>query len=171
MNDLTTSTWTESDAERFATQRLQAFDAELSATEQRELATLQQRFDAEEVRQMTPSDEATAQLDERFNALRHKALAGGLSSAEQTELSQMRERRTQQSDASLDAVVTRLTNTQTALRQELSQRQAESEALAHLLLQQEQLIADANAWISEFDERTNRIHQTYTRLTGQPLPT
>lgn len=159
--------WTEADTERFAELRLQAFDHSLTAAEQGELAHLQQRFDLEEERQMTATTKEQVASDERFNELRLKELADGLSASE---LNDMLTARLQMSDDFLEPVLARLNVEQSTLRKKLIARQAESEALAQLLLQQEQLTADATAWLAEFDRRSYRIHQTYTHLTGEQLP-
>lgn len=165
-NDLT---WTDADTQRFAELRLQAFEASLTDADQVELAILQQRFDLEEERQMTATTRQQAESDERFNELRLKELADGLSASEQAELTDMLTTRLQMSDDFFEPVLARLHTEQSALRQRLLARQTESAALAQLLLQQEQLTADANTWLAEFDRRTYRIHQTYTHLTGERL--
>ncbi len=161
--------WTETDTERFAELRLQAFDHSLTAAEQGELTHLQQRFDLEEERQMTATTREQVASDERFNELRLKKLADGLFASEQAELNDMLATRLQMSDDFFEPVLAWLDTEQSALRKKLIARQAESEALAQLLLQQEQLTVDATAWLAEFDRRSYRIHQTYTHLTGEQL--
>jgi len=58
---------------------------------------------------------------------------------------------------------------QIALRERLEALQADNEALARLLNQQEQLVADARQWLARFEERHRQIQQAYTQLTGEIL--
>ncbi|HFC12762.1 MAG TPA: hypothetical protein ENJ56_07950 [Anaerolineae bacterium] len=117
------------------------------------------------MRRMTISDRE----NERFNDLRLKEVGGTLSEAEQVELAAIMQTRLQASDEFLDVVVARVRQTHDNLQQRLSHYQAESEALATLLLQQEQLVSDATQWLTEFDRRNQHIQQIYTQLTGETL--
>ena len=101
---------------------------------------------------------------ERFNELRLQQITDSLPSVERTELDDMMQARLQEAENFLAPAVERMRQEQQQLRQRLTRYQTESEALAQLLLQQEQLVADAGRWLQEFDRRNQNIQQTYTYL-------
>ncbi len=102
---------------------------------------------------------------QRFDTLRLRALSTDLSPAEQAELDALQ---TQLADAwplDLEALQTE----QADLRTRLTRAQTENEALAQLLNQQEQLVAEARQWLARFESRHQQLRQTYTHLTGETL--
>jgi len=110
------------------------------------------------------------EIQERFDTLRERELAGALTNAEKQELLAFMNQLTQEADAALSGSIDQLDKTQIALEQQLQQRQQENEALALLLNQQQQLKTELRQWLVEFDQRQARIRETYTRLTGDVLP-
>ena len=109
---------------------------------------------------ITQNDQGT----DRFNELRLQQITDSLPPAEQAELDDMMQARLQEAENFLTPAVERMRQEQQQLRQRLTQYQTESEALAQLLLQQEQLVADASRWLQEFDRRNQNIQQAYTHL-------
>jgi DNA repair exonuclease SbcCD ATPase subunit len=49
--------------------------------------------------------------------------------------------------------------------------EAENEELASLLIQQQALISDAQAFLMEFDRRRTTLLDEFARLIGGPVPT
>ena len=102
---------------------------------------------------------------QRFDTLRLRALSADLSPAEQAELEALQ---AQLADAwPLDFAT--LQNEQADLRKRLTRAQTENEALAQLLVQQEQLVAEARQWLARFESRHQQLRQAYTHLTGETL--
>jgi predicted nuclease with TOPRIM domain len=114
---------------------------------------------------MNWSDEKQA----RFDDLRQRELAGTLSVADQQELASLTTMLTQAADEALLPATERLQRDLTELEARLQQRQDENEELAKLLHQQEQLTAESQQWLRDFDRRHAQIRETYTRLTGEVL--
>ena len=104
---------------------------------------------------------------QRFDALRLRALSAELSSAEQAELDALQLQL--ENDWSFDWAA--LQAEQNSLRERLRHAQTENEALAQLLNQQEQLVAEARQWLAGFESRHHLLQQTYTRLTSETLAT
>ncbi len=100
----------------------------------------------------------------RFNQLRLKQFDGLLTEDEQLELEQMMQTRLD------EAMLGRIRQEEDAQQKRLQAQHTESEQLATLLHQQAQLLADARRWLEEFDRRNQHIQQTYTAITGEPLP-
>jgi predicted nuclease with TOPRIM domain len=106
----------------------------------------------------------------RFDELRQRELAGTLSTFEKQELDSLVAALTQAADEVLLPAVARLEHEISELETRLQDRQHENEELAKLLHQQEQLTAESRQWLRDFDRRHAQIRETYTRLTGEVLP-
>ena len=111
----------------------------------------------------------TAEQQARLDELRTRELAGILTTDEQTLLDEMIKALEAQEARDLAPATARLRAEQAALRERLNALETENEALARLLNQQEQLVADARQWLDQFERRHSHIQQTYTRLTGEAL--
>jgi predicted nuclease with TOPRIM domain len=111
----------------------------------------------------------TNEQQARFDDLRQRDLAGALSSSEEAELDELTAWLTAVADTALSPAVAQMIETQTTLRQQLQRQQEKNEALAGLLHQQEQLVAETRRWLADFDKRQSQISQTYSRLTGNRL--
>ena len=114
---------------------------------------------------MTWTTEQQARLDE----FRARELAGTLAADEQAQLAETIQALEAQEARTLAPVTVRMRAEQAALRERLNALQTENEALARLLNQQEQLVADAHQWLAQFERRHSQIQQTYIRLTGEAL--
>ena len=101
----------------------------------------------------------------RFDALRRRALTADLTPAEQAELDALQAQLEGDWRPNMEAMRAE----QADLRERLTRVQAENEALAQLLNQQEQLVAEASQWLARFEARHQALRQTYTRLTGETL--
>jgi hypothetical protein len=109
----------------------------------------------------------TEEVQLRFNELRQKELAGTLNANEKDELATL--------FTVIDADEKRyLAGAIARMREEVALKQAQAEklqqdnvALARIISQQEQLIADARRWLAEFEHRHKMIRQSYTQLTGE----
>jgi hypothetical protein len=97
--------------------------------------------------------EWTTQQQTLFDELRSRELAGTLTVQEQTQLAGLIQ--------ILEAEEARY------LAPATDQMRAEQAALRERL--QEQLVADARHWLTQFEQRHQQIQQTYTRLTGEIL--
>ncbi len=103
--------------------------------------------------------------------LRACELAGTLTSEEQARLAELTQALENEEARYLEPVAAQMQAEQAALRERLEALQANNEALARLLNQQEQLVADARRWLAQFEERHRQIQQAYTCLTGEVLTT
>ena len=113
----------------------------------------------------------TGEQQALFDKLRAHELAGTLTAEEQTKLVELTQALEAEEARYLSPVAARMRAEQVALRERLKALQVENEALARLLNQQEQLVADARHWLTQFEQRHRQIQQTYTRLTGEVLTT
>jgi septal ring factor EnvC (AmiA/AmiB activator) len=113
--------------------------------------------------------EWTTQQQTLFDELRSRELAGTLTVQEQTQLAGLIQILEAEEARYLAPATDQMRAEQAALRERLQALQAENEALARLLNQQEQLVADARHWLTQFEQRHQQIQQTYTRLTGEIL--
>jgi len=104
-----------------------------------------------------------------FDELRAHELAGTLTTDDQARLAELTQILEAEEARYLAPVAARMRTEQAALREQLETLQIENEALAHLFNQQEQLVADARRWLSQFERRHSQIQQTFTRLTGKVL--
>lgn len=111
----------------------------------------------------------SAELQARFDTLRLAEFAGTLSAAEADELAELTQTLQADDAVSLRPAMDRLRREQDELHEQLTSVQAENEELARLLSQQQQLVADARRWLSQFDQRHSAIRQAYSRLTGHEL--
>lgn len=108
-----------------------------------------------------------------FDKLRMKEIAGTLTEHEQAELAELFAMVEADEAIYLAPTIERMSHEQDTLRERLYRLQAENEALAKLLAQQEQLAADARRWLAQFEKRHRSILRTYMHLTGEvltPLP-
>jgi hypothetical protein len=103
----------------------------------------------------------------RFDELRMRELAGTITPAEQTELSQLINMLETEEVELLAPALQKTQDRQHELQEKLDQKQREAEQLTRLLQQQEQLISDARRWIKEFETRHSQIQQTYDELLGE----
>ena len=117
--------------------------------------------------------EQQALFDERcpefIEGLRARELAGTLTTEEQVRLAELIEMLEAEEARYLAPAAARMRAEQAALREQLDTLQTENEAMARLLNQQEQLVADARHWLAQFEQRHSQIQQAYTRLTGEAL--
>jgi len=111
----------------------------------------------------------TTEQQALFDALRVRELDGTLTVAEQAQLNELTVLLEAEEAHYLAPVIARVRADQAVLRERLEALQTENEALARLLNQQEQLVADARQWLAQFEQRHLRIQQAYTRLTGEVL--
>ncbi len=114
---------------------------------------------------MNWTDKQQTWLDE----LRARKLAGTLTGEEQARLAELIALLEAEEARYLAPVAARMRAEQAALREQLETLQTGNEALARLLNQQEQLVADARHWLAQFERRHRQIQQAYTRLTGEAL--
>ena len=114
---------------------------------------------------MNWTDEQQALFDE----LRARELTGTLTPEDQVRLAELIQVLEAEEARYLAPVAARMRAEQSALRKQLETLQTENEALARLLNQQEQLVADARHWLAQFERRHIQIQQSYTRLTGEVL--
>ena len=111
----------------------------------------------------------TAEQQTLFDQLRARELAGTLTTEEQVRLAELIAMLEAEEARYLAPVAARMCAEQAALHEQLETLQTENEALARLLNQQEQLVADARHWLAQFEQRHLQIQQAYTRLTGEAL--
>jgi septal ring factor EnvC (AmiA/AmiB activator) len=111
----------------------------------------------------------TTEQQALFDELRARELAGTLTTEEQARLAELTAILEAEEARYLAPVTARMRAEQAALREQLETLQTENEALARLLNQQEQLVADARHWLAQFEQRHSQIQQAYTRLTGEVL--
>ncbi len=104
-----------------------------------------------------------------LDELRARELAGTLTTEEQVRLAELIQMLEAEEARYLTPVAARMRAEQAVLREQLETLQTENEALARLLNQQEQLVADARHWLTQFEQRHSQIQQAYTRLTGEVL--
>ncbi|MBI3913912.1 MAG: hypothetical protein HY327_06970 [Chloroflexi bacterium] len=109
------------------------------------------------------------EMQSRFDQLRAAELAGRLTPREESELTKLVAILEADEAHHLAPAITQMRAEQTALREQLHALQSENEELAKLLSQQEQLVADARRWLTQFQQRHLLILQAYTRLTGEVL--
>ncbi len=105
----------------------------------------------------------------RFNELRLKQLSSILTDAESAELQQLMNTLLAADEEYLTPAISRLQQDIQQLQSQLQNQQVHNTALAQLLLQQEQLAADAQQSLRTLEQRQLYIHQQYTRLTGDSL--
>lgn len=113
----------------------------------------------------------TAETQAVFDELRARELAGTLTAEEQARLTELTQALEAEEARYLEPVIAQIQAEQAVLYERLKAFRAENEALARLLNQQEQLVADARQWLAEFEQRHRQIQQAYTRLTGEVLTT
>jgi predicted nuclease with TOPRIM domain len=111
----------------------------------------------------------TAEQQTLFDELRARKLAGTLTTEEQARLDELTQMLEAEETRYLAPAVAQMRAEQTVLREQLETLQTDNEALARLLNQQEQLVADARHWLAQFEQRHSQIQQAYTRLTGEVL--
>lgn len=109
----------------------------------------------------------TAEVAERFSELRQKELAGTLSAEEKDELAALFAVIEADEKLYLAGAMTRLREEDALLQAQIEKRQQENMELAHIISQQEQLIADARRWIAEFERRHLSIQQSFAELTNK----
>jgi hypothetical protein len=107
----------------------------------------------------------------RFKQLRTAELTEGLGAEDRAELAVMLADLEADEARMLAPGLVRVRAEQMGQQQRLNAVQADNEALAGLLLQQEQLAVDARKWLVELENRQQRIHDEYTALTGEALAT
>lgn len=110
-----------------------------------------------------------AKMQTRLDQLRAGELAGTLTAEEEAELTKLGEILEMDEAQRFAPAFTRLRTEQAALREKLKALQTGNEELAKLLHQQEQLVADAHRWLTQFEQRHLLIQQAYTRITGEAL--
>ncbi len=110
-----------------------------------------------------------AELQARFDSLRLAEIAGTLTATEADELVELIHALEADEMAYLSPAIDLLRREQDELHKQLTVTQTENAELAGLLSQQQQLVADARRWLSQFDQRHVAIRQAYSRLTGHEL--
>lgn len=109
------------------------------------------------------------ELRARFDALRLAELAGSLTASEEVEFATLIRTLEAEEAQRLGPAMDRMHREENELQDQLNALQAENDELAKLLSQQQQFVADARRWLSQFDQRHLAIRQAYSRLTGQTL--
>ncbi|MGE0825234.1 MAG: hypothetical protein AB7G75_16460 [Candidatus Binatia bacterium] len=108
-------------------------------------------------------------MQSRFDQLRTSELAGTLSTQEEAELAQLTAMLESEETQRLAPTFARLRIEHAVLQEKLQTLQTDNEELAKLLHQQEQLVADARRWLTQFEQRHLLIRQAYTKITGETL--
>lgn len=114
--------------------------------------------------------EWTEETQRRFDELRQRELAGPFGEAEQRELTTLYAALEADEARSLGPTIERMGRAQQAVDTELVARQTRNEELATLVQQQEQLIAEARAWLVQFERRRLLLQERYTRLIREMPP-
>lgn len=109
-------------------------------------------------------------LADRFDELRLRQMAGGLTAEEQEELAQLIQVVEVGESTMLTAYFEQAATDNMQLQTKLQAVQDENESLSQLVIQQEQLVADARRWLAEFDRRNTQIQKSYSLLTGNTSP-
>lgn len=109
----------------------------------------------------------TEEVATRFSELRQKELAGTLSTEEKGELATLFAVLEADEKQYLAGAMTRLREEDALIQAQIEKRQQENMELAHIISQQEQLIADAQRWIAEFERRHLSIQQSFAQLTSK----
>jgi hypothetical protein len=110
-----------------------------------------------------------AQMQARFDQLRASELAGALTAEEEAELAKLVAMLESEEAQRLAPTFARVRTEQAVLQEKLKTLQTGNEELAKLLHQQEQLVADAQRWLAQFEQRHFLIQQAYTKITGEAL--
>ncbi len=105
-----------------------------------------------------------------FDELRLKQISGELTAVEEKELIQLTQTLENSEALLLEDYFERVTAENKALQMKLEALQEENESIAQLAIQQEQLVADARRWLTEFDQRNLQIQKKYSTLTGDVSP-
>lgn len=112
----------------------------------------------------------TEEDQSKLDRLRGKELAGTLTEPEQAELAALMARVEADEAAVLAPEMARLRAEARELAAELASVQGENEQLAHLMAQQQALVADARRFLEEFDRRRASILDGLVRIAGGPRP-
>lgn len=126
-------------------------------------------FDTPLADSYTQTMEWTDSTQQRFNQLRDKGLFGHLSMAEQNEFDSLVGFLEENEARYLRPYLARLGQETEAAEAEIARLQAENEALARVVAQQEKLIADAKRWLADFEQRHVQIQENYLRITERVL--
>jgi hypothetical protein len=110
-----------------------------------------------------------AQMQARFDQLRASELTGTLAAEEEAELAKLVEMLESEEAQRLTPTFARVRAEQAMLREKLKSLQTGNEELAKLLHQQEQLVADVQRWLAQFEQRHLLIQQAYIKITGETL--
>ncbi|MDQ2998825.1 MAG: hypothetical protein M3R61_17475 [Chloroflexota bacterium] len=105
----------------------------------------------------------------RFDQLRLNELAGSITDQERAELAGLTAEIEAAEAGSLVSAFAQMHEQRVAFTEQVQRTQIENEALAMLLSQQEQLVADTHYWLAHLEQRHILIQQTYKRLTGETL--
>ena len=111
----------------------------------------------------------TAEMQTRLDQLRASELGGTLTAEEEAELAKLVAMLEAEEAQRFAPAFTRLRAEQEALRERLRVLQTDNEELAKLLHQQEQLVADTQRWLAQFEQRHLLIQQAYAKITGEAL--
>ncbi len=122
------------------------------------------------IEQMRWMMEWNEKLADRFDELRLRQMAGGLTAEEQEELAQLIQVVEVGESTMLTAYFEQAATDNMQLQTKLQAVQDENESLSQLVIQQEQLVADARRWLAEFDRRNTQIQKSYSLLTGNTSP-
>jgi len=114
--------------------------------------------------------EWTEETQQRFDELRQRELAGPLGDVEQGELARLYAALEADEARYLGPTIERMGRAQQAADTELAARQTRNEELATLVQQQEQLIAEARAWLAQFERRRLLLQERYARLRRKAPP-
>jgi len=113
--------------------------------------------------------EWTIESEARLTELRQRELSGTLNKVEEAELAVLMAAIETDEAAQLASSFTRISSEQAFMQSRLRTLQTDNEALASLLNQQERLVADAQKWLIDLEQRHTLIRQSYTRITGETL--
>lgn len=109
----------------------------------------------------------TEEVQLRFNDLRQKELAGTLNTQEKDELAELFAVIEADEKQYLASAIIQLREEDALMQAQTEKRHQENMELARIVSQQEQLIADAQRWIAEFEQRHLSIQQSFAQLTSK----
>lgn len=113
--------------------------------------------------------EWTIELEDRLTELRQRELSGILNKVEEAELTELMAALETDEATQLASSFAGISSEQAFMQFKLRALQTDNEALARILNQQERLVADAQKWLIDLEQRHTLIRQSYTRITGETL--
>lgn len=109
-----------------------------------------------------------AETRERYEELRDKAAAEGLTPAEQEELEALSQALCREEDQALEEAAQRMREEAKGLEAELHRVQRQNQQLEALLREQEAYLAEVNRLLTQLETRRREWHRRYHQITGKP---